>query len=68
VPAQQSRRERKVIGRINTCNGWSDFAMAEEMYKVVVVKMMVPQKDASAVTGTGRGHHQEDRVVLVGAQ
>jgi hypothetical protein len=44
--------------------------MAEEMYKVVVVKslMMVPQQDASAVTGTGRGHHREDREVLVGAQ
>jgi hypothetical protein len=43
-------------------------ASRREMYKAVVVKVMVPQQDASAVTGMGRGHHLEDRGVLVGAQ
>jgi hypothetical protein len=44
------------------------------MHEVVVVvtwmvtwMVIVPQRYSSAVTGTGRGHHQEDREVQVGA-
>lgn len=51
----------EVIVTINIC---CDFAMEVE-YKGSV---MGPQQGASAVTGTGRGHHLEDRGDLVGAQ
>lgn len=57
----------EVIVMIDIC---CDFAMVMAMAMEVEynVSVMGPQQGASAVTGTGRGHHLEDRGDLVGAQ
>jgi hypothetical protein len=55
----------EVIVMIDIC---CDFAMAMAMEVEYNVSVMGPQQGASAVTGTGRSHHLEDRGDLVGAQ